>query len=58
MVERMIEKRLWYIMCNCDDKIEAENEDEAYKIFCKKHHFKEEEAEFVSYGKIEDSDEE
>lgn len=47
---------LWHIMCNCDDKIEAENKDEAYKIFCKKHNFKEEEAEFISYGKIESGD--
>ena len=46
-------KRLWYILCHCDDKIEAEDKDEAYKIFCEKHHFKEEDAEFVSYGRIE-----
>ena len=46
-------KRLWYIMCYCDDNIEAGTKDEAYKIFCKKHNFNEEAAEFVSYGKIE-----
>ena len=40
-------------MCYCDDIIEAENEDEAYKTFCKKHKFKEEDAEFVSYSEVE-----
>ena len=49
----MTEKQLWYIMCYCDDKIEAEDKDEAYKIFCEKHHFKEEDAEFVSYSRTE-----
>ena len=53
----MSEKQLWYIMCNCDDIIKAENEDEAYKIFCKKHNFKERDAEFVSYGRIDDEEE-
>ena len=54
----MTEKRLWYIMCYCDDEIEAENENEAYKKFCKKHNFKEENAEFVSYGiiKVDEDD--
>jgi len=45
-------KRLWYIMCYCNDKIEAENKDEAYTIFCKKHNFKEENAQFVSYSRV------
>ena len=47
----MTEKR-WYILCYCDDEIEAESEDEAYKIFCKKHNFTEEDVEFVSYGEV------
>lgn len=53
----MTEKQLWYIMCYCDDRIRAENKDEAYKIFCKKHNFKEEDAEWVSYGRIENEEE-
>ena len=27
------------IFCNCGDEIEAETEEEAIKIFCKKHNF-------------------
>jgi hypothetical protein len=57
-VRRMTEKQLWYIMCYCDDKIEAEDKDEAYKIFCEKHHFKEEEAEWVSYGEVNEEEDE
>ena len=49
-------KRLWYILCYCDDNIEAEDKDEAYRIFCKKHNFKEEEAEWVSYGRIDNEE--
>lgn len=52
----MSEKELWYIMCNCDDIIKAEDKDEAYKIFCERHHFREEDAEFVSYGRIENEE--
>jgi hypothetical protein len=37
----------------CDDEIEAEDKDEAYKIFCKKHNFNEKDAEFVSYSEVE-----
>lgn len=48
----MTAKRLWHIMCYCDDEIEAKNKNEAYKIFCKKHHFNEEDAEFVSYSRV------
>lgn len=51
----MTEKE-WYILCYCDDIIEAENEDEAYKIFCKKHNFGEEDAEFVSYAEVDEDD--
>ena len=50
--DRMTEKE-WYILCYCDDIIEAENKDEAYKIFCKKHNFGVEDAEFVSYSEVE-----
>ena len=46
-------KRFWYIMCYCDDEIEAEDKDEAYKIFCKKHNFNENDAEFISYSEVE-----
>lgn len=49
-------KRLWYIMCYCSDEIEAENKDEAYKIFCMKHQFTEDEAEFVSYSEVDEDD--
>ena len=52
----MTEKQLWYILCYCDDKIEAEDKDEAYRIFCEKHNFKEEEAEWVSYGEINEEE--
>lgn len=45
-------KRLWNIMCYCSDEIEAENKDETYTIFCKKHNFKEEDAQFVSYSRV------
>lgn len=46
-------KRFWYIMCYCDDEIEAEDKDEAYKIFCEKHNFNENNAVFVSYSEVE-----
>ena len=51
----MTEKQ-WYILCYCDDTIKAENKDEAYKIFCKKHNFKEEDAQFVSYAEVDEDD--
>lgn len=51
----MTEKR-WYILCFCDDEIEAEDEDKAYEIFCERHNFKEEDAEFVSYGEVDEDD--
>ena len=47
-------KRLWNILCYCTDEIEAENKDEAYEVFCEKHNFKEEDAEFVSYSEGEE----
>lgn len=47
-----VKKYLWCIMCYCDDEIEAENVDEAYKIFCQKHNFNEKNAEFRSYSRI------
>ena len=50
--DRMTEKE-WYILCYCDDIIEAEDEDEAYKIFCEKHNFDENDAEFVSYAEVD-----
>lgn len=43
----------WYIMCYCSDKIESEDEIEAYKKFCKKHNFKEKNAEFISSSKVD-----
>ena len=51
----MTEKQ-WYILCYCDDIIKEENKDEAYKIFCKKHNFGEEDAEFVSYAEVDEDD--
>lgn len=47
-----VKKYLWCIMCYCDDEIEAENVEEAYKIFCQKHNFNEKSAKFKSYSRI------
>ena len=52
----MTKKRFWNIICYCDDMIGAESKNEAYKKFCKKHNFKEEDAQFVSYGIIIEGD--
>ncbi|WP_458456508.1 hypothetical protein [Methanobrevibacter sp.] len=46
----------YYILCYCDDIIEADNKNEAYELFCEKHNFIETYAEFVSYAEVDEDE--
>ena len=54
--KEILTEKQWYILCYCSDIIEAEDKNEAYKIFCMKHRFTEDDAQFVSYSEVDEDD--